>query len=421
MTDAQQVNQAPQTKPTKPKKPYEFKQLLLDLHLWLGLISGLIVFILCLTGTVLVIQEPVERWANQNVLQVTPGPERLPLETLIPQVAVQTGQEFTGLMIPHDASQAIMLQKGRAPGVYVNPYSGEVLGGINQGLRDGFMVFFRLHRWLLLDSEIGRPITGAATLMFIVILVSGLVLWMFKARPRPARSLMFKRGVSWKRLNYDLHVIFGFYTFLPLLVMSLTALYWSYNPQFETSVYRLLDNQPAPAEEPEARPESNDDKKPKPLLSLPYAHLQAEATRLYPYAGDLQIRFPMGKPGDKPVTVTKTHNPTSLSIPYRDGFTADAVTGTVIEQTPFASKTRAEKMLSLVKAIHVGTIFGSASFWIYLLACLIATSLPLTGVIHWALKLKASRRARARKATAAGKPQSANEPEPDPEAVEIGV
>ncbi len=418
------------------KQRYDYKQFLLDIHLWLGLISGLIVFILCLTGTVLVIQEPVERWANQQVLQVTPGPERLPLETLVPKVAAETGQEFTGVLIPHAPDQAVMLQKGRAPGVYVNPYTGEILGGINQELRDGFMVFFRLHRWLLLDSDMGRPITGAATLMFIVILVSGLVLWAFKAKPRPARALMFKRGVSWKRLNYDLHVILGFYTFIPLLVMSLSALYWSYNSSFETSVYRLFDGKPAPVEEPEPRSEGEKKAKPKPVLTLPYTQLVAEASRLYPYSGDLQIRFPTSKTGvigDKPVTVTKTHNPTSISVPYRDSFTADAKTGTLIEATPFASKSRAEKMLSLVKAIHIGTVFGSFSFWIYFLACLIATSLPLTGVIHWALKLKAKSRAKQRAAARTGnKPkrkkteaeqEKDNEPDPetDAETVEIGV
>lgn len=391
----------------QPKKPYTFQALLLDLHLWLGLISGLIVFLLCLSGTVLVLQDPIERWANRTVLQVTPGPQRQPLEILIPRVATETGQTFSSVLIPQAPDQALMLQKGRSPAVYVDPYSGKVLGSLNKPLRDSFMVFFRLHRWLLLDTPIGRPITGAATLMFIVVLISGLILWAFKARPKPARALSFKRGVSWKRLNYDLHLILGFYSFGPLLVMAVTALFWSYNPVFEASVFQLLDGRAVPAEAPDAPT----DKKARPVLDLPYARLQSEAARLYPYAGDLQIRLPQGK---APVTVTKIHNPTAWSVPYRDGFTANAKTGEVLETKPFAAKSRAEKFLSLVKAMHIGTVFGSLSFWVYFLACLIATSLPLTGVIHWALKLKARRRSRKNAST-----QTA--PASESETSEIGV
>lgn len=384
-----------QTSAARPSKRYGFQELVLDLHLWLGLISGLIVFVLCLSGTLLVLQDPLERHFNQQVLRVqpTPGSSPMPLEQLVPQLAA--GQDFSGILIPHDPQQAIQLQKGRAPGVYVNPYSGEILGELNPQLRASFMVFFRLHRWLLLDSEIGRPVTGAATLMFVVILLSGLILWVFKARPRPSRALMFKRGVSWKRLNYDLHVILGFYSFAPLLIMALTALFWSYNGPFESSVYYLFDGkapaaEAAPAETGKGK-ESGPAQKPRPVFDLPYTRLQAEALRLYPYAGDLQIRFPTGH---QPVMISKTHNPSPWSVPYRDGFSADSQSGKVLEITPFANKSRAEKMLSLVKSLHVGTILGCVSFWVYLSACLIATSLPLTGVIHWALKLKARRRSR---------------------------
>lgn len=58
--------------------------------------------------------------------------------------------------------------------------------------------------------------------------------------------------------------------------------------------------------------------------------------------------------------------------------------GELIKVEPFRHLSAAEKLLSLIKAIHVGTLFGGVSLWIYFFAALIGTTLPLTGALHWA-------------------------------------
>lgn len=368
----------------------------LTLHQWLGLGSSLIVLILCLTGTVLALQGPVESWVNRDVMRVAPQGRPMALETLVPTLAEKAEKPYTGIVIPPSPDEALQLRQGRAV-TYVDPYTGEVLGGVNQGVRDGFMTVFRLHRWLLLDDGIGRPITGTATAIFVVILVSGMVLWWPKRIKQMLNAMRFRKNANWKGVNYDLHVVLGFWAFVPLLVMAVSAFNWSYNAPFKAAVYGVLDGQPAPERRRPAESEGPT------VTALPYAALVGATNRAYPYAGPIRLTFPHA---GEPVEVSKVHMPTSVSMPYVDALTLDATTAAVVKSAPFAEKSRGAQVMSLIKDIHVGTVFGGLSLGVYLVACLVGTSLPLTGALHWWSKLQAKRRARQRQATVAAEAEA---------------
>ena len=62
----------------------------------------------------------------------------------------------------------------------------------------------------------------------------------------------------------------------------------------------------------------------------------------------------------------------------------------------FKDKPLNVQFASLIKPIHTGEIFGNFSKIIYFLACLIATSLPLTGTIIWLNKLKKKKKKKAK-------------------------
>ena len=126
---------------------------------------------------------------------------------------------------------------------WVNQYTGEVTGKSER--LPFFYTMFRLHRWLL-DSRPsgdgvfwGKMVVGVSTLMFVVVLVSGIVIWW----PRTKRAL--KNGLSiathkgWRRFWYDLHVAGGMYGLLLLLVMALTGLTWSFD-WYRTGFYHAF-------------------------------------------------------------------------------------------------------------------------------------------------------------------------------------
>lgn len=373
-----------------PSTSYSWRRLFLFLHRWLGIASALIVAILCLSGTILAVQEPVESWVNRDVLTVQPQGDPLPLEMLVPQVAAETGKTFTAIVVKPDPSDAVQFLEGRQA-TYVNPYTGEVLGGVNPTVREGFMWFFRLHRWLLLETPIGRPITGAATLIFLFILLSGLILWWPKRLSGLKRVLTMRSKVNWMGRNYDLHVVLGFYTLIPLGIMAASGLFWSYNPQFQQVVYTVLDGKPAPESALQARRRgaAPGPGQPMPRLDLPYTALIAETHAAYPYRGPVRVTLPT-RP-DQPVEMAKTHAATAISLPYVDRLHLDAESATIVKRESFAEKTRAEKLLSLIKAIHIGTVYGGLSLTVYFLASLIGASLPITGFVWWWGKRKARR------------------------------
>ena len=254
------------------------------------------------------------------------------------------------------------------------------------------MVAFRLHRWLLLETPIGRPITGAATVVFLFVLMSGLLIWWPKRASGLKRALTMRSKVNWKGRNYDLHVVLGFYSFVPLLIMGASGLYWSYNTAFKQAVYAVLDGRPAPdapAQGQGGGGQGGGGRDAVPVTALPYTRLMDQVHSAYPYRGPVRITFP--KSAEKPVEVAKTHAAHAFSLPYVDRIHLDATSAEVVKRDPFSEKSRAEKLLSLIKHIHLGTVYGGLSLTIYVLACLVGTTLPITGMIHWLTKQNARR------------------------------
>ena len=81
----------------------------------------------------------------------------------------------------------------------------------------------------------------------VVVLVSGLVIWI----PRSRKALKARLSVSvtkgWKRFLYDSHVSIGFYCTLLLLLMALTGLTWSFGWYREAAYSLTGDMEPQAA------------------------------------------------------------------------------------------------------------------------------------------------------------------------------
>jgi len=219
----------------KQQKWPAFRNLFQQIHLWIGIGSSLILFLVCLSGTVYTFKEEIQQMIEPEryVVNVEAGATKLPLSEVINRMESTTGGKVMNVTVPEKADQVYTLnvrgkdEQGRGTNYPVNPYTGEITV---EGKAKGdafFMVMFRLHRWLLLDTNIGRPIVGVATIIFVLLIISGWVIWI------PRRIRMWKEGLKIRatnplRLNLDLHRSLGFYASLVLLVMALTGLYWSF-------------------------------------------------------------------------------------------------------------------------------------------------------------------------------------------------
>lgn len=218
------------------------------LHLWLGLISGIIVFIVSITGCLYAFQQEIKDVLEPWRFVEAQDKGFVPPSQLLDTAAVyMPGKIPTGLTYSDAQGAAAVgydtFENGEHhfTAVFMNPYTGAFLQK-QQLLGDGQFDFLRFiidgHRALWLPYEIGRPVVGIGTLVFVVLLLSGLIMWWPKNRKKSNLNKSFKikwKG-SFKRVNYDLHNVLGFYSLVLAFVLAVTGLVLSFE-WFAGSLY----------------------------------------------------------------------------------------------------------------------------------------------------------------------------------------
>ena len=158
-----------------------FKKNIGLLHLWLGLGSGLIVFIAALTGSLLVFEKEIDQFINPGFYNVsTIGKTKKTIDYCTDVLEKQYSiKKITRIYTFNDPARTIQIiakdADKKAQFFSFDPYTGKVLGTAPQESR--FFVFLlSLHRQLLLGDS-GKIIMGTSCLIFVFMLLSGIVLW----------------------------------------------------------------------------------------------------------------------------------------------------------------------------------------------------------------------------------------------------
>jgi uncharacterized iron-regulated membrane protein len=226
------------------------KKLIGKIHLWLGLASGLVVFILGITGCIWVFEEEIKSVVYKDRLTVEAHTSKqLPLSQLyenarksvpanmsLNRVLIYNNPDrtmiFMGRRQPHHNNEGIWCWNNRDYYYYAyfDPYTGK-LKHLENHTFEFFSLVMDLHMSLLLKPAIGKIIVGVSVLIFFISLITGLVLWWPKKRKKAIKQRLWfqwKNKTKWKRKNYDLHNILGFYVMIFALVIALTGLMWSF-------------------------------------------------------------------------------------------------------------------------------------------------------------------------------------------------
>lgn len=374
------------------KNSYTFRKFINDAHLWLGIGSGLILFLVCLTGTILTFEEEIKDLFHEDIEVVNTKENPLPIEKLL--YALQNEGTVNSITIPYEKNEPYRLsvqtskEERRGSTFFMNPYTGEYLKEQKSGADDFLRTMFRVHRWLLLDSKIGRPIVGVATLIFLFMAISGIILWFpKKIRWKNLKSgFKIKFSANWKRINYDLHNTLGFYACILLVIMTLTGLCWSFEWYRDagSSVLgaKIFGNRGrGAAVESVANAETK---------SLSISGIYGIASKELDYEGATTISLPRNNSGIYSISKTKA---AAFSPVISDKLMLDR-DGSLLQKELFRDKPLNVQIASLIKPIHTGQIYGLFSKIMYFFACLIATSLPVTGTIIWLNKLKKKRKSK---------------------------
>jgi uncharacterized iron-regulated membrane protein len=172
------------------------------------------------------------------------------VETLLSKVREYRSALPSTLTLRSDPAEPAALGFGRESIVYLNPYTGEILGEGSKGIRTFFHVVTDWHRWLGSRGEsraIARAITGACNLGFLFLVISGFCIWWPKqwTRPQLRNVTWFRRGLPGKARDFNWHNVIGFWSAVPLFIVVLSATVISY-PWASSLVYRLVGEVPPP-------------------------------------------------------------------------------------------------------------------------------------------------------------------------------
>ena len=190
---------------------------------------------LSVTGVILTYDRQIKDWADHRHYDIQPQDvTRLGVDELL-AAARAGGLRPSAVVMRSDPAKLPMVQVGRRETTYVNPYTGDVLGAGNESVRGFFSTITGWHRWFDIDGEgrsAARAITGAANLLFVFLLLSGLYLWLpplyrwAVVKPRLAFNDKAKNA---KARDYNWHHVFGFWTLVPLLAIGVSGLTLSYS------------------------------------------------------------------------------------------------------------------------------------------------------------------------------------------------
>ena len=350
------------------------RKLMKNLHLWLSLPVGLVISITCFTGAMLIFEKEISEAVQRHYYRVeSVGDVTLSFDEVVAMVEpmLEQGQRITGITVSSDEERTwkVNLSKPKHAAVYVDQYSGEVLGSPER--LPFFRTMFRMHRWLMdskpADGGIfwGKVIVGISTLTLVFILLSGVVIWI----PKSVKMLKNRSKVSvrhgWRRFFYDLHVAGGIYAAVLVLAMALTGLTWSFG-WYRTTVYKLFgaDGKQTQMQQPQRGKGGGD-----------YAAMDIAYE-------DIVARYE----AYNEVTVT----PNSVSVKLAgmgNSRAADKYTlnteGDIATVEMYDDAPRRQKVSGWIYATHVGNFGGYLTRILWFLAAMLGASLPLTGYYLW--------------------------------------
>ncbi|WP_300877597.1 PepSY-associated TM helix domain-containing protein [uncultured Duncaniella sp.] len=427
------------------------------IHLWLSVPFGIFITLVCFSGGMLIFEPEITRAIKSDVYYVSSVKDQpLPLGELMETVkaSLPDSVSITGVTVFDDNERTyqVSLSKPRRSSMFIDQYSGEITGKYE---RLGFFsTMFKLHRWLL-DSanphvdgvKVGKTLVGISTIIFVIALITGVIIWVPRARKNLKKSLSISFDKGWKGFWKGLHVAGGMYALIFVLAMALTGLTYSFG-WYRTAFYAVCGvehtprnfGQGAPAAskneggergegregrggrgegrgeggewkgrgeggegregrggrgegrgeggEWHGRGEGENSGERGEGRGGRGGHRRSEFGRWQQVYDELKAQNP-----DAPqITISSESASVTLGTTGNgraaDRYEFNRRTGEISPSTLYANSKEADKLRGWIYAIHTGSLGGIVTRILWLLGALLGASLPLTGYYIWIRHLK---------------------------------
>ena len=371
-------------------------------HLAIGCLAGLVIAFLCVTGVLLTYERQLLASAEATRISAAPASEHLSLSELTERVDFDVRE----ISVSARPGAPVRFSAGRRSRVELDVATGEVVPDAAPALREFFSTVTALHRWFAFDGDArdrARHVTGAANLGFLVLMLTGLFVWLPPLLRGPllrTRLLFSRRYVSAKARDYGWHHVIGIWCLVPLFLIALTGTVFHYD--WSADALRTLvarDASPmaaqAPGRAPAAAPETEAVFDPDALFALAFREAPSarRVTLTVPEPGATSAHFVLDFGNGAQVQKQET-----LVVSFADSANgADRADLAVLERGPRLADDPYRHARFVVRFLHTGEIFDVPGQTVAGIASLGGAVLAWTGIaLAWRrLVLPSLRRRRA--------------------------
>lgn len=343
------------------------------LHIWLSIPFGIFITIICLSGAILVFERGFEA-GSRHMIQYD-GQTPVPLDSILDTVNSQLpeGSFITGVTSYDDPHKAykVLLNHHASGALWVNQYTGHIEGPYRRPAI--FKIASSAHRRMFDTTKAakgqsapGKILVGVTTIAFVVILITGLMMWLPSSRHEWGRRLAIPLHRGWLPFLHGLHCAGGLYAALVLLICALTGLTWSFK-WYNDGLYTVLGTDVAKRSS-HTTPAENFDA---------WAKAYAEVARNNP---GREIRIYQGE-------IDVVREGFGNQYDY-DNYCFDSSTGAITKVTEYNRQPESKTIKGWISTLHFGTWGAWPGCIIQILCALMGATLPLTGYCLWIKRLK---------------------------------
>lgn len=353
-----------------------FRKILFWLHLTSGMVAGIIIFIMCVTGALLSFERNIIEWSESGARYVAASSEQKlpPSEILARVTAANPNAKPSAMAIPNEPNAAWQVSIGRDGILFADPYTGAITGESNKSVRNVMTELRNWHRYVALSGDqrpIGKAITGFCNLLFLFVAISGIYIWVPRiwAWKSFKPVMWFKGGLRGKARNFNWHNVIGIWTSVFLIIFTLTATVISY--QWATNLLYTITGNEVPA------PSASQGQQPEPEFAMP-ANLDASwalAEAQAPKWKTISLRLPVTKDS----AVFTIDEGIYWNIFGRSTLTVDTATASVSKWDAYGDRNAAVQIRSWFRFTHTGETGGIVGQIIGFIACIGGAVLVWTG------------------------------------------
>ena len=361
------------------------RRALFQVHLWLGIVTGLYIFVVCATGAALVFRIDIQRAMHPALFRPrTTGVLADPVTVMESVQKAYPEWTVSGVEAPTTTRPTYLAYAAsgdRFITLLLDPVSAEVLGEVPE---QSFVRTLQDLHFDLLGGRSGRVVNGVGAVVLLGMCLTGLVIW-WPGRSNWTRSLMVDFGRQWKRVNWDLHSAIGIWTVVLIAMWAVTGAYFIFPAPIRLAVNRI-----SPLTQV-ATPQSN----PAPAAaSRPsWRALVDEARRRVPEQHVARVVLSSSETSPFLVMFSRDQptpgNPELTSV-YLDQYTGEALT----VPSP-ARRSAGDIVMAWLTPLHVGNFGGNGIRVAWLLLGIAPPVLFVTGFIMWWTRVVRARWLRA--------------------------